>query len=73
MYICICKSVTDHEIKTAVAEGINSFPELSETLGCSTQCGKCERIAQKVMNKALTEQSHCPGSSVPTEIAVAAA
>lgn len=56
MYICICKSVTDHDIKAAVAEGVQTLEELTETLGCASQCGKCQRIAQRVLDTALNEQ-----------------
>jgi len=57
MYVCLCKSVTDHEIKRAVAEGANSFREVRDQLSVSTQCGKCARLARAVVMEALDEQT----------------
>ena len=57
MYVCLCKSVTDHEIKRTIAEGANSFREVRDQLAVSTQCGKCARLARAVVMEALEEQT----------------
>lgn len=41
MYICICKAVTEKQVRQHLAEGVNSFRELRERTGVATQCGKC--------------------------------
>lgn len=53
MYICLCKGITDSQIRTAVAEGLTNYRELRSALGLSTQCGKCGMQAKEVFNDAL--------------------
>jgi bacterioferritin-associated ferredoxin len=52
MYVCICKGITDSDIRSAVHEGASSFRSVSKQLGVSTQCGQCACHA-----KALVEQT----------------
>ncbi len=54
MYICLCKGITDSQIRTAVAEGMTNYREVRTALGLSTQCGKCGIHAREVFNDALT-------------------
>lgn len=53
MYICLCKGITDSQIRTAVAEGMTDYRDLRRALGLSTQCGKCGIHAKEVFNAAL--------------------
>ncbi|PKM04894.1 MAG: hypothetical protein CVV16_03135 [Gammaproteobacteria bacterium HGW-Gammaproteobacteria-6] len=41
MYVCLCKGVTDKQIRNAVAEGASSLRDLRQALDVATQCGKC--------------------------------
>lgn len=41
MYVCICRSVTDSQIRQAIAEGANNIRQLRNCLGVASQCGKC--------------------------------
>ena len=42
MYVCICKNVTEGQIRKAVKEkGIDSVRGLQRELGVCGQCGKC--------------------------------
>lgn len=41
MYVCICRSVTDREIRHAVRAGACRMRDLREQLGVCNQCGKC--------------------------------
>lgn len=54
MYICLCKGITDSQIRTAVADGMSNYRELRLALGLSSQCGKCAVLAREVFNEALT-------------------
>lgn len=54
MYVCICNSVTDREIKKAVKQGIDTFDEVRNQLGVSSCCGQCENHAREVINEACT-------------------
>ena len=41
MYLCICKSVSDHQIRQAVEEGAHGFGDLSARFGVGIDCGRC--------------------------------
>ena len=43
MYVCLCKGVTDNQIKDAIAGGACSMRDLRNDLEVGTQCGKCAR------------------------------
>jgi len=49
MYVCVCKGVTDREIRGCAALGATSLDELRECLGITTGCGKCELTARAVL------------------------
>ncbi len=56
MYVCVCKAVTDHQIRCAVRDGIISFRELRMELGVATCCGRCAPTAKQVMAEALGDE-----------------
>jgi bacterioferritin-associated ferredoxin len=41
MYFCICKSVSDTQIRQAVEQGARTVGELSAQFGLGDQCGRC--------------------------------
>lgn len=54
MYVCLCHSVTDSDIRRVVrTDGVCSMHELSRQLGVATQCGKCGRCAREVLREAV--------------------
>ncbi|MFN5745687.1 MAG: (2Fe-2S)-binding protein [Methylococcaceae bacterium] len=54
MYICICKGVTDSQIRKTVTEkGVSSIRGLRQELGACDQCGKCALAARQVINECL--------------------
>ena len=70
MYICLCKSVTDRDIRRMVQHhGITTMRQLREELGVSTQCGRCAQCAKGVLKEALAECSE--RSSFPAFAAAA--
>lgn len=52
MYVCICKSVTDKQIRRAAARGVDNLYELREALGVSGGCGSCADHAQTILDEA---------------------
>lgn len=50
MYVCICKSVTDKQIRRAAARGVDNLYELRESLGVAAGCGSCAAEAQEILN-----------------------
>ena len=53
MYVCICYSVTDHEIRGAVKLGVRTLDDLSATLGVATCCRRCTDCARQVLSEAV--------------------
>lgn len=46
MYVCVCRGVTNGDIRRAVENGCESFVELQEETGCARQCGTCKQLAE---------------------------
>jgi bacterioferritin-associated ferredoxin len=55
MYVCICRAVTDTQIRNCVNEGACTMRDLRNCLGVATQCGRCAITARDVLNEALEE------------------
>ena len=55
MYVCLCKAVTDSQIRDAVENGASSMRDLARELGVATQCGKCGCDARELLKYCLDE------------------
>lgn len=55
MFICVCKGVTDSQIKQAIADGCGSYAEVRQKLGIGTGsgCGTCACDAKALVNGQL--------------------
>ena len=53
MYICVCRGVTETEIREAVCKGADRMKDLKSCLGVSEQCGMCAAQAQEVLKQEL--------------------
>jgi bacterioferritin-associated ferredoxin len=60
MYICLCHSVTDADIREAVDSGVRTVRHLQLATRCSTGCGKCLEAAEQEMLCALEERQQMP-------------
>jgi bacterioferritin-associated ferredoxin len=56
MYVCLCKAVTDHEIRNAVAAGTRTLHGLRKQLGCSSQCGKCKPQVRALLDEVVSDE-----------------
>lgn len=50
MYVCVCKAVTEGQIKRAMAEGMCTRRELFKCLGVGGDCGKCNPDVKELLN-----------------------
>ena len=57
MYICICKSVTDKQIRRAASRGVDNLYELRESLGVASGCGTCASAAQDILNDSVDRRA----------------
>jgi bacterioferritin-associated ferredoxin len=63
MIVCVCRRVSDHQIRQAVADGAVSLECLQFELGVATQCGRCADCASDVLCDARARQvgaAHAP-------------
>ena len=67
MYICICKNVTDGQIRKAVRDGrICNLRGLRRELGACDQCGKCAVQARQIIRDTLEEDTLTIGHGLLT-------
>ncbi len=57
MYICICKAITDKQIRRAAANGVDNLYELRQTLGVVSVCGTCATTADAILKEANVAES----------------
>ncbi len=50
MYVCVCKAVTDTQIKQAINKGLSSKRELVKCLGVGGSCGKCNLHVKELLD-----------------------
>jgi bacterioferritin-associated ferredoxin len=55
MYVCICKGITDTQIRAAVQDGASSLAEVRNTLGVASQCGKCGILTRDIVRESLDD------------------
>ena len=56
MYVCICKAVSDQDIKNAVLNGAEDLATIQAHLGAATGCGKCIEYTEQVINETLASK-----------------
>lgn len=59
MIVCVCKSVSDRNIRAVIVEGVDSFDELQFELGVALCCGKYEESVRDVMAQSGVCASRC--------------
>lgn len=52
MIVCVCRRISDHQIRQAAADGAHSLECLQLDLGVATQCGRCADCASRVLCEA---------------------
>jgi bacterioferritin-associated ferredoxin len=55
MYVCLCKGITDRQIKAAIDDGARSLGKLRKALGVASQCGKCSDMTRELLQEATYE------------------
>jgi len=53
VYICLCNSVTDSDIRRVADDGVRNMKQLKTETGCGMGCGKCIEAAKSVLDEAL--------------------
>ncbi len=58
MYVCLCKAVTDKQIRDAVDAGVQNFTQLKESCGAGSGCGCCREFAQELIDQRLADTAY---------------
>jgi bacterioferritin-associated ferredoxin len=58
MYVCICKAVTDGQIREAISQGACTRKDLSACLSVGRDCGKCNPEVRELLNQHVP-QTQC--------------
>jgi len=56
VYVCLCNSVTDSDIRNAADAGVRTMRQLKMQTGCGSNCGKCVTMAREVLRDVLVER-----------------
>lgn len=57
MYVCICKKVTDRQVREAVTkQGARNLRSLCKQLDACNQCGKCVPEIHQILKDSLAER-----------------
>ena len=51
MYVCICRQITDHQIRDLCRGGASNLTDLRAKLGVASDCGKCGKLAQTIVKE----------------------
>jgi len=65
MYVCLCKAVTDRQIRDMVNGGACSYAEVRSKLGVATQCGKCGQQAKAIVQTSVRMTDAEPPLATP--------
>lgn len=50
MYVCVCRAITEEQVRQAVASGADTLAKLRETLGLGVDCAKCLEYAKRYLD-----------------------
>jgi bacterioferritin-associated ferredoxin len=53
MIVCVCKVVSEKELKAAIIAGSHTFDDLQVDLGVAIQCGKCEQCVRECIDDMM--------------------
>lgn len=51
MYVCVCKAVTESQVRQAIKEGCCNRARLRRELGVGTVCGKCTPMVKRMLSE----------------------
>lgn len=58
MYVCICRQITDTQIRDMCRGGSSSLSEIRAKLGVASECGKCSKHARSIVSEFTKSQPY---------------
>ena len=56
MYICLCKAVTEHKLRSIISKGANNIKDIQEESKAGTNCGSCLCEIEDMLNSQKDKQ-----------------
>ena len=56
MYVCLCKGITDSQIRAAVDQGADSITELQKKIGVALSCWSCIEMTESILKQESKER-----------------
>ena len=51
MYVCVCRQITDNQIRDLCRGGASSITDLRAKQGGASECGKCSKLARAIVKE----------------------
>lgn len=51
MYVCICRQITDTQIRDLCRDGAVSLTDIRAQCGVASDCGQCSKLAQNIVKE----------------------
>lgn len=61
MYVCVCKAVTENDIRKAVKDGANCMRHLENRFGVGSECGACHSEASACLERSIEKEMRSTG------------
>jgi len=55
MLVCICKGITDKNIKDEIYGGASTYSDIRLALGLGSCCGQCASYAKGLISESISE------------------
>ena len=63
MIICLCRAVSDREVRRAITDGCATVSELRAACKAGTGCGKCVPALREMLERGGERCDDCPRGS----------
>jgi bacterioferritin-associated ferredoxin len=57
MYVCVCRGISDRQIRETVHQGASSLEEVKRCLPIATCCGRCEETARDLVQSEVRSKA----------------
>lgn len=67
MYVCICRGITDSQIREEICNGACRMRDLRSRLGVAAQCGRCGECCMELLREHGARCSDCPEAAAEND------
>ena len=65
MIVCLCKGVTERDVRSCIRRGANTVEALQGSCEAATDCGTCRSDLQRMLNEQRNLLARRSGGSMP--------